>query len=497
MNPLNFVSFWCREINHGMILLEETCILANMKEENDMLDEKVRAFLKRKGIKLNNKKLIVGVSGGPDSLALLHYLWSKSSQYHLHIVAAHVDHMFRGEESFAEAMFVQKFCEERNIPIEMVQINVPDYINKTGKSAQTASRECRYRFFKEVMEKYHADYLALGHHGDDQIETILMRLTRGSSGNARGGISISRPFGSGCIIRPFLCLNRQEIEDYCIAWQLNPRRDPSNEKGIYSRNRFRKEVLPFLKKENPQVHEHFQRFSEEVKEDEDLLQELTIEKMNMIVEKKTSDEITLNINGFLEIPMPLQRRGIQLILNYLYKKKPSSLSALHIENIISLMNSPHPSGSLNFPNGLTIERSYKKCFFYFYRQNEGPYRFNMAEPGEIELPNGWSISMEFTASSDCTLSSNMLLLNRDALVLPLVIRTRKQGDRMSLHGMEGTKKVKDIFIDKKVPKLERELWPIVTDGNGQILWVPRLKKFNHIVKHQQNSSYVLLTYKRD
>ncbi len=480
-----------------MILHKETRFTVTKKEENHMLDEKVRAFLKRKGIKLNNKKLLVGVSGGPDSLALLHYLWSNSSKYHLHIIAAHVDHMFRGEESFAEAQFVREFCEEKNIPFEMEQINVPHYINKTGKSAQIASRECRYSFFKKMMEKYDADYLALGHHGDDQVETILMRLTRGSSGNARSGMSISRQFGNGYIIRPFLCLNRQEIEDYCIAQQLEPRRDPSNEKGIYSRNRFRKEVLPFLKKENPQVHEHFQRFSEEIKEDEALLQELTIEKMNTIVEKKMSDEITLNINGFLEIPMPLQRRGIQLILNYLYKKKPSSLSALHIANIFSLINSPHPSGSLDFPNGLTIERSYEKCLFFFHRQNEGPYHVHITTPGEIELPNGWSIGMEFIDNSNCIYSSDTLLINRNDLVLPLIIRTREQGDRMSLYGMEGTKKVKDIFIDKKVPMLERESWPIVTDGNGQILWVPGLKKFNHTVNHQSNSSYVLLTYKRN
>lgn len=479
-----------------MILLGKL-FLAKVKEENEMLDKTVRAFLKRKGINLNNMRLLVGVSGGPDSLALLHYLWSKSSLYQLHIIAVHVDHMFRGEESFAEAKFVQRFCEERNISFEMAQINVPDYMKETGKSAQIASRECRYRFYEEMMEKHHTNYLALGHHGDDQVETILMRLTRGSSGNARGGISITRPFGNGQIIRPFLCLNRQEIEDYCHAHQLEPRRDPSNEKGIYSRNRFRKEILPFLKKENPQVHEHFQRFSEEVFEDEALLQELTIEKMNTIVEKKTMDEITFNINDFLRIPMPLQRRGIQLILNYLYKKKPSSLSALHIENILSLINSPHPSGSLHFPNGLTIERSYDKCLFFFHRQYEGPYRFTIAEPGEIDLPNGWSMRMEFVDSSDCTFSSNTLLLNQDELVLPLIIRTRQQGDRMSLHGMEGTKKVKDIFIDKKVPMLERELWPIVTDGNGQVLWVPGLKKYHHTVKHQLNSSYVLLTYKRN
>ena len=459
-----------------------------------MLDEKVRAFLKRKGIKLNQSTLVIGVSGGPDSLALLHYLWNKSRLDSLHIIAAHVDHMFRGEESYREALFVKEFCRERDIAFEMTRIDVPAYIAKTGKSAQVASRECRYAFLEEIMAKYKADYLVLGHHGDDQVETILMRLTRGSRGEARGGISFMRTFGKWQIIRPFLCLNRQEIEEYCSKEQLEPRLDPSNNKGIYSRNRFRKEVIPFLKKENPHVHEHFQRFSEEIKDDEVLLQELTIEKMNTVIERQTREEIILHINDFLAIPKPLQRRGIQLILKYLYENIPSSLSALHSENLISLMNNSHPSGTLNFPNGLHIVRSYDKCSFSFHRHHVQSYRFELAEPGEVELPNGYTIIFTVTNSRNHLVSTNRLLLNYDEVIFPFVIRTREEGDRMSLQGMGGTKKVKDIFIDRKVPLLARKEWPIVTDGNGQILWVPELKKFHHEVKNLPDSHYILLTY---
>lgn len=456
-----------------------------------MLDAKVSSFLKRRGMSLNETKLLIGVSGGPDSLALLHYFWSKKSLFNMNIVVAHVDHMFRGEESFAEAQFVKRFCEERDIPFEMIQMNVPEYMEQTGKSTQIASRECRYSFFENVMEKYSLDYLALGHHGDDQVETILMRLTRGSTGDARAGMAFIRPFGLKKIIRPFLCLNRQEIENYCIEQGLQPRRDPSNEKGIYCRNRFRKEIMPFLKKENPHVHEHFQRFSEEMIDDEVFLQELTVQKMNKVMKKKTVGEIIININDFQAIPMPLQRRGIQLILNYLYKKRPSSLSALHNEKVLLLLSSPHPSGTLNFPNGLNIVRSYGECHFTFHCRTVQSYRFEMVEPGKVELPNGGIITMEFTDCAD-GLSANTLLLNRDHHIFPLVIRTRKEGDRMTLKGMKGTKKIKDIFIDKKIPLQEREAWPIVTDGNDRILWVPGLKEFHHTICN--DASYILLKY---
>ncbi|MBY0124446.1 tRNA lysidine(34) synthetase TilS [Bacillus sp. S/N-304-OC-R1] len=459
-----------------------------------MLDAKVRAFLQRKNMKLENKRLLIGVSGGPDSLALLHYFWSRRQQLNLFMVAAHVDHMFRGEESLADATFVQEFCRTKGIPFEMEQINVPEYIEATGKSSQIAARECRYRFFEKMMERFEADYLVLGHHGDDQVETILMRLTRGSSGDARAGIVFMRPFGKGQILRPFLCLNREQIENYCSEHDLNPRRDPSNEKDIYSRNRFRKEIMPFLRKENPQVHEHFQRFSEEIQSDEAFLQELTVQKMNKVMEKKTEQEIIVNIMDFQAMPIPLQRRGIQLILNYLYKNKPASLSAIHIENVFSLMSSPHPSGTLHFPSGLNIVRSYEKCHFLFRTNSVQSYRFEIAEPGEVKLPNGSSILFAYANNLNEGSHTKNLLLDHQTISLPLIIRTRENGDRMTLKGMEGSKKIKDIFIDKKVPLPERNIWPIVTDSKGEILWIPGIKESKYSLEQGSNSSYICLTY---
>ena len=241
----------------------------------------------------------------------------------------------------------------------MKQINVPEYMEKTGKSAEVAARECRYHFFAEVMREYELSHLALAHHGDDQIETVLMRLTRGSTGTARAGIPFTRPFQNGTIIRPFLCLSRNEIEEYCVEHNLNPRYDPSNDTDVYLRNRFRKYVLPFLKKENSNVHEQFRRFSEEIQQDEEFLQELTNEKMNTVWKEKRPGKVTIDIDAFQAIPSPLQRRGIQLILNYLYQQKPQALSAVHIDSIFMLMERNNPSGKLDFPLGLKVIRSYR------------------------------------------------------------------------------------------------------------------------------------------
>ena len=176
-----------------------------------MLEEKVSNYLKSKNVSLRQTKILVGVSGGPDSLSLLHFLWEKEEEWNIKIYAGHVDHMFRGEESLEDAEFVKAFCKDRNIPYFWERIDVPDYIKRTRVNSQMAARDCRYAFFERMMSDYQLDYLALGHHGDDQMETILMRLTRGSTGKARAGIPFMRSFGPGTIIRPFLCLERNEI----------------------------------------------------------------------------------------------------------------------------------------------------------------------------------------------------------------------------------------------------------------------------------------------
>ncbi|MEI2404764.1 tRNA lysidine(34) synthetase TilS [Niallia taxi] len=460
-----------------------------------MLEEKVEEYLIKKGIVLSGKKVLVGVSGGPDSLALLHFLWSRESTWNISVIAAHVDHMFRGEESLEEAKFVEDFCKDRSIPIKWKQINMPAIIEETGRNGQMTSREYRYTFYKEVMDEYEIPFLALGHHGDDQVETILMRLTRGSSAKARAGIPFSRPFGPGSLFRPFLCLEKQEIEEYCNKYMLFPRRDPSNDKEVYSRNRFRKHVLPFLKKENPNATAHFQRFSEEAAEDEVFLMEATKAIWDQVVKNQKENEITIDIEAFLSIAISLQRRCIHLILNYLYKEKISSLSAIHTNQIITLFQNPHSSGKIDLPEGLKVVKSYNLAHFQLNISPNEPFYYEILKTGEILLPNGYYIRVEYTSNTPYA-TGDAIIVDSDLITLPIVIRTRRNGDRIKVRGMDGMKKVKGIFIDAKIPLQERDSWPIVTDGNDNILWLPGLKKSVYSLK-QANSGYnLLITYKK-
>lgn len=456
-----------------------------------MLEKKAMYAIEKYHLINKGDSLLVGVSGGPDSLALLHFLHSIQEKYQLTIVVAHVDHMFRGQESLEDYLFVEQVCQTLHLPFEGTRVNVTAYMQQTNQSTQVAAREVRYRFFEKVMKKYNLHKLVTGHHGDDQMETILMRLTRGANNKGRAGIAYDRPFGAHRVIRPFLWASRADIEEYCLHNGLTPRIDDSNEKPVYARNRFRLNVLPFLKKENPLVHEQFQRFSEELLEDDTFLMELAKEKLHSfwIKDEKFSK---IKISDFLEMSKPLQRRAIQLILNYLYFERHEELSAAHLEAVLRLIQNSHSSGEIHLPAGLKVKKSYDDCTFLFTEKVQEPYSFTLHIPGTNLLPNGGKINTHYIEGNDDS-SNATFVIDPELVRLPLTVRTRRNGDRIRIKGLNGSKKVKDIFIDEKIPLEDRAIWPIVEDGNHEIIWIPGLKKSDKEAIGV-NKSFITLKY---
>ncbi|WP_225435394.1 tRNA lysidine(34) synthetase TilS [Bacillus aerolatus] len=451
---------------------------------------KVKSFINRHQLIKEGEKIAVGVSGGPDSLSLLSYLADRRESLGIEIFALHLDHMFRKEESYKELKFVQHFCEERSIPFYAERINIAKEMEENGGGLQEVSRRIRYEFFERGMQKFSADKLALAHHGDDQVETIMMQLAKGAG--SRGGIPVRRPFGKKEIIRPLLSLDKDMIEEYCSYHELNPRRDPSNEKSDYTRNRFRRHLLPFLKKENPQVHEHFQRFSEEMNADNELLEELTKEKMNNVWEKDGTKSL-IKIEAFHAMPLSLQRRGIHLILNYLYKGK-TPFSFVHIQQILQLLKEGRPSWNLDLPHGLKVCREYHLCVFRFSTTEKQEYAFELNVGDRISWPYGGQFILARN-KPEAMAETEYMVLNQK-VKLPLCVRTRKRGDKIQPKGMNGSKKLKDLFIDEKIVLSKRDQWPIITDGEGELLWVPGMKKSRH-EQAGSTGSHLTLIYIRN
>ncbi|PEJ59846.1 tRNA lysidine(34) synthetase TilS [Bacillus sp. AFS002410] len=439
-----------------------------------MVINQLKEFIKKNNI-ISSGKIVIGVSGGPDSMALAHAFLSVRDEYDFTIILTHVDHMFRGQESLDDMEFVKNWCILNNVHFEGKSINVNQYIEETGLSSQLAARECRYRFFEEIMVKYEADYLALGHHGEDQVETILMRLVRGSSPMGYAGIREKRAFSTGEIIRPFLELRKHDLITYCHEKNIIPRQDPSNEKDVYTRNRFRHHLLPFIFEENPTAHKRFQHFSRQQIEDELYLMELTEDAMNTVIKHKQKQAVTIDVKQFLNVPISLQRRCIQLILEYVYLSIPEGLTQGHLNSILTLLQNEKSTWEQHLPEGLFVKRSYNECTFTFEQVNVKYYTISINEPGVYELPNGFSIKVEL--NNQCLEPKNdTFICSAKDVSFPLVVRNRKNGDRMSLKGMNGSKKLKDIFIDEKMKQSLRDEWPIITDSQNNILWVPFVKK---------------------
>lgn len=459
-----------------------SCFPSIDKEGFVMLEfeRKTERFIEEHKLLADGDYILVAVSGGPDSIAMLEFLVARRERYGIKIAVVHVDHMLRGEESLQDLEYVKGYCSKQNILFTSASIDIryKMQIDKTG--LQETARKYRYRFFEKVMQELNANKLAVGQHSDDQMETILMRLTRGSGGIARAGIQVRRPFGNGELIRPLLGVERSEIEKYCRAKELNPKQDRSNEKPTYTRNRFRMDILPILKRENSNVHEQFQRFSEDITEDELYLQALAKAHYKEMCREFVSDEITLNISAFKQVPLPLQRRVIHLILNYLYKQMASDLTALHIDLIQQLLKSGNPSGQLDLPNGLKAIRSYEQCRFTFAKDKQPQgYHYELEENSRIQLPNNTIVQIEKDFGNTLKPEENIIILDPDDVQLPLIVRTRRPGDRINIKGMEGSKKVKNIFIEMKIPLQARANWPIITDNTGKILWIPGLRKSSY------------------
>ncbi|KRG12875.1 tRNA lysidine(34) synthetase TilS [Lederbergia galactosidilytica] len=457
-------------------------------------EKKTEAFIKSRELIEKGDYLVAAVSGGPDSLALIDYFINRKEKYGIQLAVAHVDHMLRGEESVQDLLFVKGYCEKRSIPFHSVAIDIKRKMEMDKTGMQETARKYRYQFLLRVMEEINANKLMVAHHGDDQMETILMRLTRGATGQARAGMKVRRSFGKGELIRPLLAVSRQEVEEYCHYYKLEPRIDPSNEKRDYARNRFRLDVLPILKQENGQALEHFQRFHDDLTEDEVYLQSEAKARFNKICQVDENQEIHLDIPSFLVEPLPLQRRVIHLILNYLYQYNTPDILAVHTDLIQRLLRSENPSGRLDFPKGMKVIRSYASCCFTFKERSElqSPYYYELYEGNKAVLPNGGTLELGIAQEMLIKEDLNSFLIDGREIEFPLIIRTRKPGDRISLKGMKGSKKIKDIFIDQKVSLEERKIWPIVVDNTGKILWIPGLKKSSFEGKSQNSHNYVLL-----
>lgn len=462
-----------------------------------MMEKAINEFTEKHQLLKKNTTVLIGVSGGPDSMALLHYYYSIKEKWNLRLVVLTVDHQLRGKESEEDLHYVQQVCKKWGIEFISTAFDVKKYMDEHQVSTMVGARDVRYQFFYEQMEIHQAAYLALGHHGDDQVETMLMGFVRTASTKALSGIPVKRKFATGLIVRPLLCVTKADIAAYCERNNITPRIDPSNQDDRYTRNFFRKHIIPLIKGKNQNIQATVQSLSESLQDDEYFLQ---TEAEKMVMETvhftKGNRQASFKINVFKSYSLSLQRRGFHLVLDYLYNKLPGHLTYVHEQLFFKLLHDDQGNAQIDFPDHLQIEKSYGELIFSFPDSVVQATGFNkvLNIPGKTILPDGSSIIANLT--EDPFEEDETVLVSRvKDLVLPLHIRTRQQGDRLSWKGLTGSKKIKAVFIDAKVPRRERDTWPIVIDDHGKILWLIGLRKGirNEYDSHTQ---YVRLKYQK-
>ena len=422
--------------------------------------------------------LVVAVSGGPDSMALLNILLKLKRALDLELICVHVNHNTGRRGQKTEQKFVEKYCRNNNTIFETMTIE--DYGDDNFHSEAHTKR---YNFFDEIVKKYHAKYLFTAHHGDDLIETILMRIVRGSTLKGYSGFSKIVSAKGYKIVRPLINVTKDEILEYCEKNKIQYFNDSSNKKDVYTRNRFRKYIVPALKKEEKNVHQKFYKFSKVLLEYSNFIDTLVNAKIKEIYPDKV-----LNIDKFKKEEHIIQMKIIYTMLEQFYQDDLMLITDRHAEILYELIYSKKANVVMHLPNNIQAKKTYNNLVLIEKPMTSKEYEIELIK--YVNLPNGKNI--EVVDESNDT-SNFICRLDSDEVKLPLHIRSRKVGDKMSVKGMTGRKKINDIFIDSKIIPEERDVWPVVVDSDENIVWLPGLKK-SKFDKQKQEKYDIILKY---
>lgn len=425
-----------------------------------------------------NDNIIVAVSYGPDSMALLDII---KNHFNNKIICAHVHHNHR-KESDEEARLLKEYCNKNNIVFEMMKIE--EY--KNNKFTEEEARNKRYIFFDELVQKYNSKYLFTAHHGDDLVETVLMKLVRGSSVKGYSGIKLLSKRNNYNLVRPLIYLTKEDIINYCSLKNIKYAVDKSNSDDEYTRNRFRNHVLPVLKEENINVHKQFLKFSTVLQEYDEYIDEV----INSIYKK-------INKNNILDLKLLLDEKDIiikKILMRFLYEKYDNKITLINESHILLIMNmikNNKSTDKISLPNKINLIKSYNKIYFdkdLIYNN----YCFMFDD--YLELPNGYIIKQVETLENT---TNYVTAFNKEDISFPLYVRGRLDGDKIEVLGMDGKKKIKDIFIDEKIDLSVRNNYPVLVDSKGKILWLPGLKKSKYDKSKTKKYDIIFKYYKEE
>jgi tRNA(Ile)-lysidine synthase len=451
---------------------------------------KATSTIRKRLMLSGGEKVLVGLSGGADSVCLTVVLNKLSQQFKLSLHAVYIDHGLRPEETPDEIKFCRELCKGMDISFSEENLDVKSYAASKGLNKQEAARDLRNQALEYLAQEIKADRIALGHNLYDQVETLFMRIMRGSG---RKGLS-SIPPVRGIIIRPLIDIDREEIEDYLSKENIGFINDSSNLKEDYLRNRLRNRLIPLLKEIDPSVMKTLANTTDVFREEEEHFDIAVTKAMMKLICRKSDTSIELFLVP-LEVMTPvLLRRVLRRCIDE--TRGLRGIGFIHIEDIMGLIKKGKPGDRLSLPKDIRIIKQYATLLITTERPAQlGEYV--LESEGETHLKEaGLMLKASVSDRPEGSLDGkNRIALDASKVTFPLLVRARKDGDHFYPLGFGKKKKLQDFFVDEKVPRDERLAVPIVTSGD-KVLWVAGMRGDERFRPTDKTKKFLVLELKK-
>lgn len=451
-------------------------------------------------------RVVIGVSGGPDSVALLHLLYLLRDEYDLSLHIAHLNHRLRGKASDEEESFVRDLSKDLGLPITIKNVDIRRACKNSGLSIEVQARKERYSFFKEVAISIGAEKIALGHQADDVVETVIMDLLRGSGLQGLIGIPPTRRLVEDLwVIRPLIRVHKEEIEGYLRSKGFRYFIDPSNTRPINLRNRIRLRLIPLLEEYNPNIRRTILRSADIWFRDENYLRRLTHDALQRITIERENGRIAIDLDGLNREDEALRYRILREAILWM-RGNLEGFTFHHIENILNLGRQTLPHGMITLPHGVRVKREYRRIYLEEGGDllKYGFYQHVLNIPGKTILHHPPLLITTEILSKGNFLPNDLKRLSINSTVYidydkiedPVLLRPRLRGDWFRPLGMGGVKKIKDFFIDLKVPIEKRDEIPLLIDKNG-IIWVLGYRIDERVKITEETKRVLKITYREE